>query len=437
MRCGSIRVEESPGVEGTRSIDLKLVVLASTTGTSPSALVPLDGGPGAAATTDAEFYLDEGQAYREGRDVVLLDMRGTGDSAPLSCPRLERLEASPQDHFTDMYPIDDVRDCRDRLAPSADLSAYHTGTAVADLEQVRARLGYEQFDLQGTSYGTRLATEYLRQHPERVRSVTLLGALSREHTMPGRHAAGFQRALEMWFDACEADATCASRFPRLRESWRRTLERLDEAPARVELDDDGAVEVRREVFVEKIRSQFYLATQALALPPIVEAAAAGDFTPFVDLVVPDEPATRPFIFDGAYLSFTCTEDVPFLDPAEIDAARRLDLGDSRIVQQQRACDEWPRGRATEGLRSAFRSTVPALLVTGDADPVTPPSEAESLAQVFEASRLLVLPHTSHMPWDVDPACLDRILLDFLSDPRPEALDVECALDRAPLPFSAD
>src|SRR6185295_7932760 len=90
-RCGVVYVPENPAQAHGRKIGLNVIVLPATGATHDTkhAQYDLEGGPGFAATDFVEFYAGEGAAYRERRDIVLADMRGTGASNPLRCAGLE------------------------------------------------------------------------------------------------------------------------------------------------------------------------------------------------------------------------------------------------------------------------------------------------------------------------------------------------------------
>ncbi len=148
--------------------------------TKAEPLFDLAGGPGAAATEGARFYAQQGKEYRRRRDLVLIDQRGTGRSNPLSIPR----KKTPQHYLSEMYPVDYVKSLRQTLEERADLTQYTTSIAMDDLDDVQDWLGYDRIHLLGTSYGTRAALVYMRQHPERVRTVTLIGVAPTYLRMP-------------------------------------------------------------------------------------------------------------------------------------------------------------------------------------------------------------------------------------------------------------
>src|SRR5215831_18882975 len=82
--CGTVSVWENRKLKHGRRLALKVMVLPAVQGGAPDAFFPLAGGPGQSAieTYPATGYTN---AIRRDRDVVLLDQRGTGGSAPLKC----------------------------------------------------------------------------------------------------------------------------------------------------------------------------------------------------------------------------------------------------------------------------------------------------------------------------------------------------------------
>src|SRR4029453_14424469 len=126
--------------------------------------------------------------------IVLVDQRGTGKSNPLSIPR----KKTPQYYLSEMYPVDYVQNLRQTLKRHADLTQYTTSIAMDDLDDVRAWLGYDRINLFGESYGTRAALVYLRQHPDRVRTITLIGVAPTYLKMPMYHAEAAARGMEFF-----------------------------------------------------------------------------------------------------------------------------------------------------------------------------------------------------------------------------------------------
>ncbi|HKO59029.1 MAG TPA: alpha/beta fold hydrolase, partial [Thermoanaerobaculia bacterium] len=163
-----LQVPENRAVAGGRMIDLNVVVLEATgKGPKREPLFILQGGPGQAATALADFYARTFAPIREQRDIVLVDQRGTGKSNGLYC-----------DMGDGFFPPAAIAACRDDVAKRADPRFYTTTEAVRDLDDVRRKLGYQRINLYGTSYGTRVALEYARAYPRRVRSMVLKAVIA-------------------------------------------------------------------------------------------------------------------------------------------------------------------------------------------------------------------------------------------------------------------
>ena len=437
LLCGSLTVFENRQTRTGRTIDLNVVVLpAFDQKTKAEPLFDLAGGPGASSVEGAGFYAGAGKEYRRRHDVVCVDQRGTGKSNRLAIPR----QKTPQYYLSEMYPVEHVREMRQALEKSADLTKYTTSIAMDDLDDVRAWLGYDRINLFGLSYGTRAALVYLRQHPEHVRSVILLAVAPTDLKMPLHHAESGARAMDLLLTECEKDSACHAAFPQIRDDWKNVLAQLEKQPARVEYSppDKSApttVEIQRGVFGEKIRSWMYGRDMAARIPLIIHHAATGDFVPFLQQAI--APSISDFVADGMYLSVTCAEDVPFIDPAEA-AKLTADnpFGDYRVSQQTRACSMWPRGEISGDFLEPVRSTAPVLIFSGNMDPVTPPKYGEEISRHLPNSRHVIIPEAGHGPFGLtDPGCVDRIAIEFLDKSDARDLDVSCVERMKPPPFA--
>ena len=429
LLCGKLSVFENRQTRTGRKIDLNVVVLPALDQLNKEApLFDLAGGPGAASTTSAEYYTTDLRDYRRHRDVVLVDQRGTGASNPLHCDKGEKR------YLDEMYPLKYVEACRRKLERVADLTQYTTPIAMDDLDDVRAWLGYERIDLIGLSYGTRAALVYLRQHPDRVRSVVLMGVTPTNSKLPMYHTRNGQRAMELLFGECVADPACNREYPRLREEFSELLKMLERKPARVKYKPAKApneieVEIRRDQFAEELRSQLYAPPGARRVPFIIHQAAQRNFTPFLKLAIPDDPSTKVanFIADGMYLSVTCAEDVPFIDTRE---AERMNagtfFGNYRVRQQVRACQQWPRGSLPAGYAQPVIAMAPVLIISGYMDPVTGLDWATEVASHLPNSKLWIIRNHAHVPVGLTNfGCFDGVIMKFLDDPDANKLDTSC------------
>ena len=437
LLCGKLTVFENRQTRTGRTIDLNIVVLpAFDQKTKAEPLFDLAGGPGASSAQGAGFYAGPGKEYRRRHDVVCVDQRGTGKSNRLAIPR----EKTPQYYMSEMYPVEYVREMRHALEQRADLTQYTTSIAMDDLDDVRAWLGYDRINLFGLSYGTRAALVYLRQHPEHVRSAILACVAPTDLKMPLHHSEAGARAADLLLGECEQDAACHAAFPQIRDDWKNALAQLEKQPARVEYSPPNksastTVEIQPGVFGEKIRTWMYERDKAARIPLIVHHAAGGDFAPFLKEAI--APSIPDFVADGMYLSVTCAEDVPFIDPAEAaNLTAGNPFGDYRVFQQTRTCSMWPRGEIPTDFLEPVRSNAPMLIFSGNMDPVTPPEYGEEVAKYLPNSRHVIIPEAGHgVDGMTDPGCIDRIAIEFLDRGDAKNLDVSCIRGMKPPPFA--
>jgi pimeloyl-ACP methyl ester carboxylesterase len=432
-RCGTLTVFEDRAAGTGRTIDLSLVVVPST-GAQPArhAVAFLAGGPGDGITRAAGGVAQWLAGVRPDRDLLLVDQRGTGDSNPLRCPYQEE-ERRFADYLDDPFSVGRLQECRQELEIRADLSLYTTPYAADDLDDVRAALGYESLDLLGGSYGTRLALVYARRHPERARTLTLLGPVPVDARIPYRLARDFDVSLRGTLADCRADAACAAAFPDLEGDLKRAFERVDAGVAPVVVpapDGKGTVDVAvsRQLVVQALRYMLYIPVGQSGLPFALHSAAEGNFGPVASFAAMIGSAFNKAA-DALYLSVTCSEDVTrfTLEEGRANAAGTL-IGDLRVNHQKAACALWPAGRLPAGHFDPVRLTTPALIVVGERDPATPPDWAREVAADLPNSLVVVVRQAGHEATEglLDADCLASLPASFIAAGNVEGLDASCA-----------
>lgn len=431
--CGTLVVPEDRSRPAGRAIPLRVVVLrALAPGRPPAALAFLTGGPGEAATADAAGLAQDLRALRRERDLLLVDARGTGESNPLRCD----LWDGGRD-LSALFPLAAVGRCRDALAGAADLRHYTSLEMAADLEAVRAWLGYDRLDLFGSSYGTRLAQVYARLYPEHVRTLVLQGVVAFGDRSPLFHARNAERALDLLARECASDERCGKAFPRFRAEVDEVLSRLDKSPVRVSVEPAAggapdAVLLTRSAVAEVIRFSLYRPQMAARLPLRVHQAHGGDFMRLARTAVTLRAELPKALAFGLWLSATCAEDVAAIDPAAIPAATAgTFFGDDRVREQLAACAAWPARSLPADFATPLRSEVPTLLLSGERDPVTPPEYAAEVARHLPRGRALTVPSGTHGGHD---PCLDRLIAQFVLSASVEGLDSSCLAAARPTEF---
>jgi pimeloyl-ACP methyl ester carboxylesterase len=436
--CGKLTVFENRETRTGRTIDLNIVVVpAFDQKNKLEPLFHLEGGPGAAATNVAPFYIGEGRIYREKHDIVLVDQRGTGNSNPLAAKPEKR---SPQDYLNEMYPVEYVKELRRSLEQRADLTQYITTIAMDDLDDVRSWLGYDRINLFGLSYGTRAVLVYLRQHPEHVHTAIIMGIAPTYLRMPLYHSEAAARAMELLLQECATDSVCHGAFPQIDEDWEALLSKLGAEPARVpylpnEKSAPVMVEIQRDVFTERLRTWMYARDKAKRIPFIIHQAVQGDFGPFLREAI--GPSIPDFIADGLYLSVNCAEDVPFIDRAEAATLNeRNPFRNYRVLQQTRACDLWPQAKIPSNYREPVSSNVPVLIFSGQMDPVTPPQRGAEVAKYLPNSRHIIVPQAGHgIDGLTNQDCIDKLIIAFMEKGDASGLDASCVEKMTAPPFA--
>ena len=431
VRCGTYEVFEDRAAKKGRKVALKIVVFPATgQNKADDPLFYIAGGPGSSATEDAPYVAQGYAKIREHRDLVFVDQRGTGGSNPLNCDLFDPQDL--QSYLGAYFPLEDVRKCREHLESRADLRLYTTHIAMDDMDEVRAALGYGRINIIGASYGTRAAQVYLKRHGEHVRAVILHGVSPTGQLMPRDFPQHTERALNGVVDECAADEACRAAFPDLRAEVKTVLERLLRGPVEVDLKNAQTGEsiplkLSRDLAGEAIRYMLYQPDAASRIPLYIHSAARGDFAPLAKSAIFYRREIVATGSNGMYLSVTCAEDLPWIKPGEGERkAAQTFLGDYRLRQQRAACALWPRADIPKGYAEPTRADAPALILTGQWDPVTPPAYGDTAAKYLTNSLHIVVPHGGHGFGGLDGLdCIQNLIAEFIDRGVAEGLDISC------------
>ena len=438
-RCGHVRRPLDPARADGKTIDVHFAVLpALARNKRPDPVVFLAGGPGQSAISLAGPLSQLLARFGNRRDIVLVDQRGTGRSAPLFCDD-DAATAPLRDSADPQRQAQRALQCLRRLQalPHGDLRFYATHIATGDLEAVRQALGAQRWNLIGASYGTRAALDYLRQHPQHVRRMVLDGVAPADMVLPEAAAPDAQAAFDALLADCEADAGCAARHPGLRADWQALLGRL---PFAVALNHPltgrpESLELTRDMLLGMVRTALYSPALAAGLPAAVQAAVAGNLTPLLGLSSA-LPAGRgdEALAQGMHFSVVCSEDMP---RASVSASPATDFGAGLAPLYQHVCAAWPRADVPDAFYDIPLAPLAVLLLSGGIDPATPPRHAARVARSLGAkARHEVVPNAGHGLLSLP--CLRDVVFRFVdADSDAAALQVDAACARAiprPPPF---
>jgi pimeloyl-ACP methyl ester carboxylesterase len=436
VRCGSVRRPLDPGRPGGWQIDVHYVVVpAVARRKEPDPVFLLAGGPGQSAIALAPSVLPLLARLNNRRDLVFVDQRGTGRSAPLECEDSSRLPLAEQ--ADPGRQIERLRACRERLLqlPHGDLRQYTTWIATRDLDAVRAQLGASRIDLIGASYGTRGALDYMRQFPHAVRRAVLDGVAPPDMVLPASVSPDAQAALETMFEACLRERACAERHPALRAQWAALLRSLPR-PVALAHPLSGREErftLTREMVLQAVRTALYAPSLAAALPYAIDEAAAGRPQPLIGLASALGGRKSTAVATGMHFSVVCAEDLPRRH--EATDAPGADFGSPLARVYAEACADWPRGNVPADFYTIAPAPAPVLLLSGGLDPAAPPRHGERVAKALGASAVhVVVPNAGHGVMAI--GCMREVLSRFIEaadEAQALAVDARCvaAIPRPP------
>jgi len=429
-KCGSLIVLEDPSNLESREISLNVAVVPAIK-RSPEAdpLFVLAGGPGQAVTEIFPSIYNTLFRIHEQRDIVLVDQRGTGKSNPLRC-------LDPEDETVeDEEAIRLLKDCPKQL--DADLRYYTTDIAMQDLDHVRSALGYQSINLYGVSYGTRAALVYLKLFPHQLRSIVLDAVVDPAFILYQDAAQDGQRALDLFFGRCEADEACQATFPNLKSEFDAVLQRVEETPVDITIAHPVTgkpleLTINRTTLMNIIFNTLYIPDLIAMLPlAIHQAYAEENYAPLIT----QSYLVNASIYDGMFYAVACTEDAPLISSEKIDQQSKESLFTGNTKTFLEVCEAWPQGELPEVVHAPVTSDVPVLMLSGEADPITPPWHAEQLNQSFTNDIHLIFNAMGH--GNSNNQCAANIIDKFIESASVTSLETECVEAVEPPPFFID
>jgi pimeloyl-ACP methyl ester carboxylesterase len=398
----------------------------------------ISGGPGQSAI---ESFPSVSFAFRHimrNHDVILIDQRGTGGSAKLVCESAS--DSLGLDRQLDLGKIsEEALECRESLAQ--DPSWFTTSMAVHDLEFVRQQLGVSQWNMYGISYGTRVAMHYLRRYPESIRTLMLDAVVPPSVSLGPDISRLSQRALDLIFKRCVDDQGCFDAFGDLTEPTMALLDSLDESPKSITFEDIATgslskMDLTRQHLAVTIRLMSYSAQTAAILPSMLHDAIVNqNFAPLARQAKLQTQSLGNSLANGMHQAIICTEDAPFVRLEENADEPVTYLGEGTIESLLASCKNWPPGYIDADFKEPVVSDAPVLILSGEADPVTPPNYGESITPTLSNSRHIINSDQGHM--QAPFGCMPVLLAKFVSTADAKNLNVDCLKRLRVTPFFVD
>ena len=451
-KCYYMTVSETPNRLDGRTVSFPVVVFDSlNAGEALSPLLHLGGGgPGASLALDSEYnVLSLYEQMRplsvyQGRDLVLIDPRGAGQSRPLMMcqefvdnviPRWKR-------NMTIRESYDDGHENFDRCLENLrnkniNFSAYSSTTVVQDLEELRKAINVERWILYGASYASVYAQLYAREFPARIESMVLDSAtfldtprhevLVREMTEP------YQRL----FSYCGPSAQCTQRKEATQRRFWKLVNQLDEDPVRMSVTHpEGDTEITVALTGWRFLDSM--------LWGVYEEEIFNDFPVILDELEHGETrATRRYVEelliylmdesfgDISASSHFCVDRKPYIDEAKVreqielipyEYARNIAKLGFKYVDY---CKEMSITQDRGDLDQPIRTGVATLFIHGELDSVTLLDHVTERQKNFRNSHI-VTSRQAHIVLD-DP-CILETAAKFIATGVSDELESRCSTE---------
>ena len=431
-QCGTVLVPLDYADPQGRSIELA-VTRVPATGEAIGSLFVNPGGPGGSAVDYAKAadYIVSGNV-RDHFDVIGIDPRGVGKSAPVEClsdaeqDLLAGIDATPDDAAEEQAIIDASTLPATGCASNTDGTYRFVGTvnAARDMDIVRAVVGDPSLNYLGKSYGTQLGAVYAELFPERVGRMVLDGVLPPGLSMAEvtyGQAASFEDAFAHFAADCAAQDDCPFEGdgPQVARSLHEFLLSLDANPLPGDARDLDEALATYTVLM-------YLYFPAYDYPELRQALGSAvrdrDGKPMLNLL--DQRLSRSP--DGRYLdnstdafyAITCADRVGEVSLDEVRRqaqqwAKELPIFGEGLAWGMLTCNDWAEPATPPVTSARAEGSAPILLVSTTHDPATPHPWGKLMAEQMANARLITWDSYNHTAYLEGSACIEEAVDNYL------------------------
>ena len=435
--------------ENTKSIIFPVVVFRSNAISTKAPVLHLGaGGPGAPMGLDStdnvkiiwEYHDDI--SINQGRDLFVIDPRGTGLSKPLlTCDKFVENETlrlkNNLSFIEDKKAIDqDYYTCIEKFkAQKVDLSKYNSLSIANDVEMMRKATKIDQWVLIGVSYAATYAQIIATQYPDSIESMILDSA-----TFPNLklHDNYFQKTMAVYealYNYCNAKAGCKKPIPNTEQRIWNLHKELNKNPIKLEIkhpyqNEKIEILLNGERFISSLIDGIYGKQIFSDLPKIIaelEARRTKAITPYLEDLA-------SYLLDTSYgdISFHshyCYEEKGYTDFTLIrKEANKLPSGylrDTAILSLDFP-DYCNKMEVTSGgpvIATATKTDIPTLFLHGTLDTITPLSDVINQRKSFSHHHLITY-KSSH---DVlsSEECSEVVAAKFIKNTNIDRKALDC------------
>ena len=407
-------------------LDLQVVKIPSTAiEPATDAFTIINGGPGGSSI---DLLVDLGgliQTFTRERDVIVVDQRGTGRSAPLTCPDI--VDSADEPSLEETVAL--TQQCLDALP--FDPTFFTTTVAVNDLETLRLTLGYDQLSIYGVSYGTRVAQQFARQYPNSTRAIVIDGVVPADEVLGKQIAIHSNDALLSVFARCEASPPCTEAFPDLRQDFAELSHTLKTQPPILTIQDpvtDEPTELTLTYghMAAWLRFALYSPEMTSLIPLIINQAAQQQrYVPVAANAIALINNITTALNYGMHNAVLCTEDAPYFSHTtqELEQLEQTYIGAEMYQTIEAMCSIWPKGTMHADMKVPLETDIPTLVLSGEHDPITPSSWGDAVMPGLSFAKHIVVPHQGH--GTIARGCVPKLILEFIEQGDPTTIDDSC------------
>jgi pimeloyl-ACP methyl ester carboxylesterase len=443
VQCGRVVVPFDPSgvVRGGLSLHVERM---HTHGSAKGALIALAGGPGQAATpflSDFRVTLDPAL---HGRDLVVFDQRGTGQSNELFCNSLG----------SHKLPDLGVGRCAARLG--AIRGFFSTSDSVSDIEAIRQAIGVDKIDLYGVSYGTKVALDYAIRYPQHVDRLVLDSVV-----LPGEldpyELSSFAAVPRILNQLCAKNACRGITNDPAGDLAKLVSGLSAHQPSGSVVNGKGQrrrASIRRTAILNVLFEGDFDPVLRADFPAAVTAALHGDAAPMLRMqaAVKGSEDLTGGDSEALFLATTCEDTSlpwnPAASPADRVAQARhsfdgiapssyAPFDPATVFKFSLApfCATWPEAGPNPPVEENPLPNVPTLLMSGNDDLRTPQEDAAKVASELPNGTLVRVPDTGHSVLGSDLfGCATRALRNFFrGQPQKVCADKGELLPPSPVP----
>jgi pimeloyl-ACP methyl ester carboxylesterase len=261
------------------------------------------------------------------------------------------------------------------------------------------------------------------RHPQATRSIVLDSVVPNALGLGNIFARNLDDALALQFALCTKAPACKDKLGDPRAELDQLLAKLRAAPVTVQYRDASSGEsatgtLRAETVV---RMYAYMPLAGALLPKLIHEANAGRYEGLMALAEMMTGEMKDAMAMGMQMSVVCSEDADSMVVRDED--KDTVLGNSMPSSMAAMCKAWPKGAMPADFHKALSTNVPALVLEGEFDPVTPPRYGEEVVKTLPNGRLFVLRGQGHSV--LGAGCMPKLFTQFIEKADAKGLDGKC------------